>query len=243
MVNDRVFICFSAKDRYTIAEPIAYHLRNYGIPTWYDRDNLLVSDDRMKKNLVEGAYESPYAIVIISHNTIDSPCACEEIDIVRNTHENGTKVVFPVLYEILPDEIPDKLKWIKRLIFKEVTSTSGTREVCNHIACRITADWIQTLRIKNFSEIEHQLTDSTIQNYYQVYQQIDASNLNARVAILYCIYIALYNKLSNNGSIDSLRLVSHVFERLMNETKLNLSIDYREIRLLENSMVILVNML
>ena len=35
--SDKLFICFSAKDRYVIAQPIVYHLKNYGINVWYDR--------------------------------------------------------------------------------------------------------------------------------------------------------------------------------------------------------------
>ena len=31
MNNSHIFICFAAEDRYTIAEPIVYHLKNYGL--------------------------------------------------------------------------------------------------------------------------------------------------------------------------------------------------------------------
>ena len=51
--NLTVFICFSAKDRYTIAEPIVHHLKNYGIDIWYDRYAMVLGDNRIEKNLKE----------------------------------------------------------------------------------------------------------------------------------------------------------------------------------------------
>ena len=53
-MKDKVFICFAAEDRYEIVEPIVYHLKNYGIPVWYDRYTLLMGDNRVQKNLYDG---------------------------------------------------------------------------------------------------------------------------------------------------------------------------------------------
>lgn len=72
---NQIFICFAAEDRYRIVEPIVYHLRNYGIETWYDRFRLLLGDDRIRKNLIEGAQECKYALVIISPETEKASCA------------------------------------------------------------------------------------------------------------------------------------------------------------------------
>lgn len=55
-----VFICFSAKDRYTIAEPIVHHLKNYGVDVWYDRYAMVLGDNRVEKNLKEGAENCKY---------------------------------------------------------------------------------------------------------------------------------------------------------------------------------------
>ena len=71
-MKDHLFICFAAEDRYSIAEPIVHHLKNYGIKIWYDRYELLLGDNRRKKNLYEGATLCKYAIVIISKYTLKS---------------------------------------------------------------------------------------------------------------------------------------------------------------------------
>ena len=66
-MSHQVFICFAAEDRYKIAEPIMYHLKNYGINTWYDRHKLLMGDNRVQKNLNEGAAKCQYALIILRH--------------------------------------------------------------------------------------------------------------------------------------------------------------------------------
>ncbi len=45
----KVFICFSAKDCYNIAQPVVYHLKNYGVDVWYDRYEMVMGDDCIKK--------------------------------------------------------------------------------------------------------------------------------------------------------------------------------------------------
>lgn len=47
--SDKLFISFSAKDRYDIVQPIVYHLKNYGINIWYDRYEMVMGDNRFKK--------------------------------------------------------------------------------------------------------------------------------------------------------------------------------------------------
>ena len=87
--NLSAFICFSAKDRYTIAEPVVYHLKNYGIDIWYDRYTMVLGDNRVEKNLKEGAENCTYSLIIISENTIKSKCAMEEINIVKERYRSG----------------------------------------------------------------------------------------------------------------------------------------------------------
>ena len=124
----KVFICFSAKDRYNIAQPIVYHLKNYGINVWYDRHEMVMGDDRIKRNIEEGAGKCRYAIIILSSNTLDSICATEEIKILELRYYEGEVVIFPVLYELKPCDIPQKFIWIRNLIFKEVTHATGDRK-------------------------------------------------------------------------------------------------------------------
>ncbi len=237
----KVFICFSAKDRYNIAQPIVYHLKNYGINVWYDRHEMVMGDDRIKRNIEEGAGKCRYAIIILSSNTLDSICATEEIKILELRYYEGEVVIFPVLYELKPCDIPQKFIWIRNLIFKEVTHATGTLEICNHIACKITQDMLEYCKCKSIQDIinSNLFLPKTVNSLLKQYSKIDNANLNSRVTMLYSIYIIIIE--SNNVKKSTLcELPTKVFERLFAETLLNLTIDYRELWLLENSMCILI---
>lgn len=239
--NLTVFICFSAKDRYTIAEPIVHHLKNYGIDIWYDRYAMVLGDNRIEKNLKEGAENCNYSLIIISENTIKSKCAMEEINIVKERYHSGNVTVFPVLYEISPVNLPSEFQWIKELIFKEVDKKSGTREICNHIACKITGDILKQYDYKNVKDIiSSKLMPSATTAILECYLDVDAANLNSCISLLYATYLTIiYSKEPKECAY--FHLVSQIYNRLINEINLNLGIDYRELWLLENTICILCN--
>lgn len=240
--NKRVFIGFAAEDRYDIVEPIVYHLKNYGIELWYDRHMLVMSDNRVEKNLIEGAAGCDYAIIILSKHTAKSICALEEIAIVESRFNQGAVTVFPILYEISPSELPEKLCWIKSLIFKEVDRSSGTREICNHIACKITDDLLVNCKYRHVKDIvfcppEELPRDSkAILNSYIA---VDHANLNSRITLLYAAYLTIIHIQDNVDWVSP--VIIRIFERLFSETQLSLPIDYREIWLLENAIRLLIN--
>lgn len=148
-----VFICFAAEDRYRIVEPVVFHLKNYGINMWYDRYSLVMGDKRIEKNLIEGASACKYAVIIISEFISESRCAMEELSIIEERYYKGDVTIFPILYELSPDSLPANLEWIKELIFKEANRHSGTYEICNHIACKITSDILQKYKYQNLYSI------------------------------------------------------------------------------------------
>lgn len=242
-MENKLFICFAAEDRYRIVEPIVFHLKNYGINMWYDRYSLVMGDNRIEKNLIEGAATSKYVVVIISEFTLESKCALEELSIIEKRYSEEDVTIFPVLYEYSPDKLPRNLLWIKELIFKEAHMNSGTYEICNHIACKITSDILQNYKYQNIHSITTLLSSELPPATYKIlndYQKIDSANLNSKVALLYSAYITI--KVLMNSTTDPLFIMLfNIFERLFSETKLNLSIDYRELWLLENSICILIN--
>lgn len=241
METSKLFICFSAKDRYDIVQPIVYHLKNYGINVWYDRYEMVMGDDRLKKNLEEGAGKCRYALIILSQNTINSLCATEEIQILESRFYRGEVTIFPVLYELKPCEIPPKFRWINKLIFKEANRTTGTLEICNHIACKITHDILSNCKYKTIKEVvsNNLALPKSVKSLLNKYTKIDNANLNSRIALLYATYIIIAE--SRNITESPLcDIPSKIYERLFTETLLNLTVDYRELWLLENSMCILI---
>ena len=239
----QVFICFAAEDRYNVAEPIVYHLRNYGIKIWYDRHTLLLGDNRIEKNLNEGAAKCEYAIVVLSQHTIHSVCAMEELTVIKERQIRGKVTVFPILYELPPSAVPNKLQWVNELIFKEANRCSGTREICNHIACKITGDLLNNSKYKSIQDILNAnlvILPPATNAMLKCYQDIDSTNLNSRVTMLYSTYLnIIHSKVMPTN--PSILMVSKIFKRLFSETRLDLEIDYRELWLLENSICILID--
>lgn len=167
----------------------------------------------------------------------------EELSIIKERYYKGDVTIFPVIYEMSLDIIPTALMWIKELIFKEVNRHSGTYEICNHIACKITNDVLQNYKYQNIHSVTTNLPNELPSATYRIlkdYQGIDSANLNSKVSMLYAAHITI--KVLMNSSEEPLNImISSIFERLFCETKLNVSVDYREIWLLENSICILVN--
>lgn len=243
-MEKKLFICFAAEDRYRIVEPIVYHLKNYGIRMWYDRYSLLMGDNRIEKNLIEGASTCKYAVIIISEFTSQSHCAMEELSLIQNRYYKGNVTIFPIIYELSPDKIPPTLMWIKELIFKEANKHSGTYEICNHIACKITSDILQEYKYQNIHSITTYLSDKLSTATYKIlmdYQGIDSANLNSKVSMLYAAHITIKVLMTSSEDNPLNAMIFSIFKRLFCETKLNLSMDYRELWLLENSICILAN--
>lgn len=238
----RLFVGFAAEDRYTIAQPIVHHLKNYGVNVWYDRQALLLGDDRRKRNLEEGAGASTYACIVISKYTEASPCAMEEFSIVRERFLCRNVTVFPILYELSADDLPNDLQWVKGLIFKEVNRCSGTREICNHIACKISEDLLSSRPYKCIIDvIAATSVHMPIINAILIsYQKIDCANLNAKISLLYAAYLTIAHSVALSNSSEIV-LAQRIFERLFSETQLNLSVDYRDLWLLEDALCILIN--
>lgn len=240
--SKKLFICFSAKDRYDIVQPLVYHLKNYGINVWYDRYEMVMGDNRIKKNLEEGAGKCRYALIVLSQNTIKSVCATEEIEILKSRYARSEVVIFPVLYELNPSNIPPVFEWIRKLIFKEADRTTGTLEICNHIACKITQDMLSSYKYRTIKEIinSNLHLPGSVDSLLNRYIQIDNANLNSRIALLYATYIIIVESCDlTTAQLHEVPI--NAFERLFTETLLNLTVDYRELWLLENSLCILIN--
>lgn len=202
-----------------------------------------MGDNRIEKNLNEGASKCKYALIILSKDTEQSVCAMEEISILERKYYASDVTLFPVLYELSPEDIPYTLQWIKKLIYKEIDRNTGTLEICNHIACKITGDILKGYPyqcIIDFLNYCESMLSPIINRLLNSYQAIDCENLNSRVTLLYAAYLQIIH--SHNIHVDStLTIVTKTFERLFSETRLNLAIDYRELWLLENCICILIN--
>lgn len=231
-----IFLCFSSKDRYDIVESIYYHIKNIGIPVWYDRNEILMGDNRDYKNFIEGVDSCKYAVIILSPNSIASVCANEEIDLIYKRYKAGESYVFPVFYNIAASEIPPKYHWMKKLVYKELNISIDSRGLCNHIICKYLLDQISQLKFKSLLESKKQ-SDPFLVSIIDSYLQIDGNNYNSRIALLYSAI--LYIKKKYHPPEYCIKGAQYLF----NETKLNLPMDLRETIIFERLFIISSNYL
>ena len=100
---------------------------------------------------------------------------------------------------------------------------------------------LNNCKCKNINEIiqSNLPFPRSIRHLFENYIRVDNSNLNSKITLLYAIYIIITE--SNNPALRQIcKVPCQIFDRLFTENLLNLSIDYRELWLLENSICILI---
>lgn len=237
-----VFFCFSSKDRIQIVEAILFHITNYELPVWYDRYKMLMGDDRDYKNFEEGIGQCKYAIVIVSPNSVESVCAQEEMELIHKRHMTGEMTVFPIFYNIKAGELPENLRWMTKLVYKELDASIDAHGACTHIICRVLLDELEKYKIRSINGFlefyEHNSALCYITKLLKAYCRINDDNRDAQIALLYsvCLYIREYHNLNDVPDFYYAGV-----DRLFDETRLHLPIDLRETLIFERLTLLLIN--
>lgn len=237
-----IFFCFSSKDRHTIVESIFYHVTNYSLPVWYDRHEMLLGDERDYKNFEEGVNKSRYAVIILSKNAINSPCACEEIDLIRKRHNNGEMYVFPIFYTICASDLPKEFLWMTKLVYKELDAATDSLSACNHIVSKFLLDELEKYQFQSLKTFlpfcKNKPVYAYLRNLIEAYNSINDSNHDAKISLLYasCKFLLLHYPLETAPLYYSKGV-----DKLFSETKLHLPIDLRETIIFERLFLLLFN--
>lgn len=237
-----IFFCFSSKDRVQIVEAILFHITNYELPVWYDRYNMLMGDNRDYKNFEEGIEQCKYAIVIVSPNSIESDCAQEEMKLIHKRHMTERMTIFPIFYNIKACALPENLRWMTKLVYKELDGSIDARGTCNHIICRVLLDELEKYKIRSINDFFERYDRNSalcyITKLLKAYCQISDDNRDAKIALLYsvCIYIREYYNLNGTPNFYYTGV-----DRLFDETRLHLPIDIRETLIFERLTLLLIN--
>ena len=236
-----IFVCFSHVERYIVAQSLSYHLKNYGYKVWYDYDELFIGDDGDYLNFEEGLYKSKYVVIIVSHALFKSPCAISELEQIYSLYMNKKIIVIPILYNIIAKDIPENFQWINNLIYTEITNENGTLDVATQISAKYLED---TIRASSFNRLNNIIIKPGKYSKYlkcliSCYLKIDSNNINARIATLYNLYLFLYNFYDlSNTPIYCSKSIDYIYEK----TNLNLSINFKELSIIENCIILLLNL-
>ena len=237
-----IFMCFSSKDRQQIVEAILFHITNYEIPVWYDRHKMLMGDERNFKNFEEGVGHCEYAVIIVSPNTLESVCAIEEIELIHKRYVVGKMEVFPIFYNLKATELPENVKWMTNLVYKELEPSIDVHSACNHIICRVLLNELNKYRLKSINEFQDYCKQNTSLSYINIllkaYCRVSDDNKDAQIALLYAACLYIRERYNLNGI--PLFYTAGV-DRLFDETRLHLPLDLRETLIFERLMLLLIN--
>ena len=231
-----IFLCFSSDDRYTIVESILYHLKNYGLTIWYDYHRLILGDNKVKENIENGIKKSKYVIWILSQSFFTCECGQMELEQIKQLHKCNELHIFPILYNLKASELPADYKWVKDLIYNELTESSGSLPTCNQIVCKILKDeienngYIKLSKCNGFDEYSNCLVNT--------YFELDERNLNSKISTLYYLYKYISFKFESQENTTHFQ---KIMEYLYKVTKLNLSISFKELIIAEYVITIMLN--
>jgi hypothetical protein len=238
--HNSIFLCFSSKDRYTVVESVCYHLRNYGLPIWYDRKNIATGDNKNEVCFDNGIKQSKYAIVFVSKNFYTSVCGNDELSVIKEQFYNKKISVIPIFYNLSANELPEQYKWLSNIIYRELTTSTGTLEVCEQIVYKFLKDEVKKGKCRTIENIiSHENISSFLYKLFSIYENLDSCNFNAKIAILCAIYIYV----ETNFDINFPSYCKLSYSRLLSKTNLNLKINIRELQILECTILILINLI
>lgn len=238
-----MFLCFSSGDRYTVVKSCLYHLKNYGIPVWYDYHELILGDLKKEKNFEYAINSNKYFIIIYSEAFFKSQCALNEEDRIFSQLKERDIVVFPLLYNIKFDELPlvyqNKLE---NLIYNEIDDISGSINSINQIVTKYLIDKLgisSTAKTPTLYEYDVSgINDLYIQELMGDYTNIASDNFNARIALLSC----LFKYIENQTEIpEEYSFISQTMRYLLKFTNFNIEYNHKELIIAELCILNLIN--
>lgn len=235
-----IFIGYSSGDRYTVVESLVFHLKNYGFEVWYDFYDMFLGDNRYEENFKKGISGSHYVIFVISKNFFSSNCAKEELDYAQLLYEKGKIILFPLLYRMSADELPQDYNWIKKIIYNEIGEHSGTLFVANQIIERMLHDEVLNRKYRSLSECVNYLRNSNKDYMYSLldaYLHIDTPNYSARIALLYSAYLYIKSKHLLKESSYACKIVQRIYVF----TGLNVALDHLSLSIFSLAMILILN--
>lgn len=236
-IPPQIFLCFSGKDRKTVVQSMMHHLKNYGMNIWYDYHETLLGDDLYESNFKNGILKTKYAVVILSDNFSSSKMANKELDLIYYQRNNNNITIFPIFYNINPNLLPHRYRWIKKLKYREVTKRTGTLSTCHQIVCKILGDLIDNINLQSHkNDLDEYFYDSYFKTMVEFYRKIDKNNLNAKIATLFSIYF--YIKYHCLQKIP--KFIECIFDRLISYTKLSIKLDNRELQIMERCIIFII---
>ncbi|MDA9470641.1 toll/interleukin-1 receptor domain-containing protein [Enterococcus sp. 5H] len=235
-----IFMCFSSKDRYYTAQSISFHLQNFGLNVWYDYQQLHSGDDKLLLNFTLPFDQCQYAVVIVSDNLFNSPCAVDELDRITVLYDKNKLVVIPVFLNFPVKNLSDKYSWMNNLIYYELKNNEGTLMLSKVITARILNDRRKSLKFSSFENFLKAYSEPCFfRDIIEQYTKLDKNNLCARMTLLHSLSQYFFYEIDKKFEILQYK---KIITQMYTIHQLNLHKDFYELEIMENTVLLLLNL-
>lgn len=235
-----IFLCFNIENRVPLVENILNHILSFGFDVWYDRKDIFLGDNRSIMNLDNGAANSniKYAVVIISPEFSNGDYCKKELDILWKRKLSNEVHIFPIFYNCTMETIPSEYSYLLDSVCKFIMPKDETIFTAYHIVSKIIYDYVSKLKNSSLNLIYKLIDDVFLKKCIKTYCSIDRNNYNAKMTSLYFMYQYIETKID---LCDVHNYFYYGFDKLYSFSKLNIKTDLRELQILENMMIVLLD--
>ncbi len=237
-----LLICFSSKDAQEPLSKVLHCVERFELPVLYDPERLSAEDDNNLKGFKAGIEKAAYAILLLTPNSVSSPCIQEEIPQIYTKYQNRNIVIFPILYGMKADRLPPKWRFLLKMMYYEANEESEIYSICNHITCHILMNELNKYPFREFQTFILHNQNIPLMSYpaklLNAYSTVDDRNQKIKVSLLY----ALYAYIKSSYNISAIPQFYHIgILKLFDVARLQIPVDEREIIILERLMLLVLN--
>ena len=136
------------------------------------------------------------------------------------------------------------------MIYNELNEKTGSLLTSNQILSKYLKDIIRDLEIREFNQVlnflskkeNSSIVTSYLSDILSSYFEIGSANINARIAVLHCAILFLLHYIDEND-LSILKIIRKSTAYIFNSYKLNLEIDFKEIIIFEDIIIVLLNII
>jgi len=235
-------MCFTAKDGKMPAEELLLYLEKYELPVYYDSERFAAEADYNLKSYKKGIEKSKYAIILLTSNSVSSPCVQEEIQQIFERYKDNHIKPFPVFCGVSPESLPPELQWLAEIMYYELNSDIALYCICNHITECILADELGKYRFQAIQQFILHSKGIPLMSYpvklLNAYSLVDDQNHNVRVSLIY----ALHTYIKNSYDINAIPKYYYAgIIKFFDVARLCISMEPQEMNILERMILLVLN--
>lgn len=183
--------------------------------------------------------------MIYSPAFFNSPCALAEERAIFAEEKLRSIFIFPLLYNITFADLPEYTQQqIENRIYNEITTETGCIAPINQIVTKILLDNLGCIALEPTPCISHNTlslsSDQYITTVLEEYLNISADNFNARISMLFCIYLYVRK---NYSTVHIPEHLSRTIEYLTHYTRLDIPLNHKELIIAELTILSILQLL